>query len=88
MGKSLYDDCYIVMSEYGIQRMTKRQGQLKRGEIGIKVRISVPESCFAEPDVSVVVNVPESAIVHPKVEVEALPADAMIAEREERDGKD
>lgn len=67
---SIYDDCYIVMSEYGIQRMTKRPGALKRGEAAVRIRISMPESVFREPTISAYVDVPESAIVTPDVSVE------------------
>jgi hypothetical protein len=63
------DECFIVMSVYGIQRMTKRPGKLSRGEMAIKVRLVVPEHCFAEPDVQVTINVPESAIIKPDVAV-------------------
>lgn len=70
----LQDTCFIVMSQYGIQRMTKRQGSLQRGEIAVKVKLVVPESAFAEPDVSATITVPESAIIRPKVEVTAEPA--------------
>lgn len=63
------DTCYLVMSEYCIQRMTKRQGGLKRGEVAVRVSLVVPESCFAEPDVSATIDVPESAVIRPRVEV-------------------
>lgn len=63
------DDCCLVMSEYGIQRMTKRPGKLARGEIAVRVRLVVPESAFAEPAISAEINVPESAIIRPQVEV-------------------
>lgn len=72
MSKRIYDDCFIVMSAYGIERMTKRKGTLKRGEIAIRVRVTVPESCFAEPDVAATIEVPESAVIKPSVEVAAL----------------
>lgn len=66
------DTCFIVMSEYGIQRMTKRQGGLKRGEVAVKIRMAIPEQCFAEPDISVNIDVPLTAVIVPQVEVEVL----------------
>ncbi|MGE9115766.1 hypothetical protein, partial [Escherichia coli] len=63
------DTCYIVMSEYGIQRMTKRPGGLKRGEVAVRVSFLVPEACFAEPDVAATIDVPETAVIKPRVEV-------------------
>lgn len=74
MSSTIYDDCFIVMSEYGIQRMTKRIGQLNRGEVAVRIRLVMPNSAFSEPAISAVVNVPESAIIQPSVEVEALDA--------------
>lgn len=71
---NIADDCFLVMSEYGIQRMTKRKAGLKRGEIAVRVRLVVPERCFDEPDVSAEIVVPESAIIQPEVKVEVLDA--------------
>ena len=68
----IYDDCYIVMSEYGIQRMTKRPGKVGRGKIAVRIRIIVPESAFTEPAISAIVTVPESVIIPPTVEVQAI----------------
>jgi len=65
----LQDTCFIVMSQYGIQRMTKRQGSLQRGEIAVRVKLVVPETAFAEPDVSATITVPTSAIIKPAVQV-------------------
>lgn len=72
MGKTYYDDCYIVMSEYGIQRMTKRPGKLARGERAVRIRLVMPVAAFAQPDISATINVPESAIIAPEVAVEVL----------------
>lgn len=66
----IYDDCFLVMSAYGIERMTKRKGTLKRGEVSVRIRLSVPEECFSDPDFSAVIEVPESAVIRPKVDVE------------------
>lgn len=68
------DTCYLVMSAYGIVRMTKRKGSLRRGEIAVKVRLSVPEKCFDDPDVMVDIVVPESAAILPDVTVEVDPS--------------
>ncbi len=69
MADKIYDDCHIVMSKFGIERMTKRPGNLKRGEIAVRVRLHVPASAFTDPDVSAEIDVPESAIIQPRVEV-------------------
>jgi hypothetical protein len=72
---NIHDDCFIVMSKHGIQRMTKRPGTIQRGEIAVKVRLVVPTSAFVEPAISVSVTVPETAILQPNVTIEALPVD-------------
>lgn len=63
------DVCYIVLSEHGIQRMTKRQGGLKRGEVAVRIGITVPDSCLADPTIAAEVVVPASAVMHPDVTV-------------------
>ena len=70
MTDKVTDDCYIVMNDCGIQRMTKRPGKLARGEISVRVRLSVPESCFEEPAIMADIDVPEEAVRRPVVEVE------------------
>lgn len=70
--KSLYDDCYIVMSQYGIQRMTKRPGKLGRGEVSVRVRLTIPTKVFEEPMFSAMVTVPESVVLRPGASVEVL----------------
>jgi hypothetical protein len=64
------DSCYLVLSEYGIERMTKRPGTLKRGEVAVRVSVGIADSCFEQPAVSAHIDIPESAVIHPKVAVE------------------
>lgn len=68
------DDCYIVFSAYGVERMTKKRGSLKVGEISVRVRLSVPTKCLSLPTVSAVITVPESAINQPQVAVDVMEA--------------
>lgn len=72
MAKTLYDDCYIVMSEYGIQRMTKRKPALQGDEVAVKVRLHIPQSAFKEPDFSAELTVPESAVIAPEAHVQVV----------------
>lgn len=72
MSENYADDCFIIMSAYGIERMTKRKGMLKRGEIAVRIRLVVPARCFEQPDVSATIKVPESAVLQPEVAVELL----------------
>lgn len=66
----MFDSCYIVLSEYGIERMTKRRGQVKAGEVAVKIAINLPEGTFDEPEPDAVINVPKSALQGPDVTVE------------------
>lgn len=63
------DACYLVLSEYGIERMTKRQGSLKRGEVAVRVSVSIADRCFAEPAIAAHIDVPAAAVIHPQVDV-------------------
>lgn len=71
------DTAYIVVSPYGIERMTKRPPALAREELGVKVTITVPDGCFAKPFVAVGVDVPEDRVIHPTadVTVDEVPAE-------------
>ncbi len=72
MADSVYDDCWLVMSEYGIQRMTKRSGKLNKGERSVRIRLVMPKSAFVEPDISATVTVPDGAIFLPPVSVDVV----------------
>jgi len=69
---TIYDDCYIVMSEYGIQRMTKRPGVIKRGEVAVKVRLHIPESVFVEPALTAEISIPESMVIPTNVKIDVI----------------
>lgn len=84
MSDKIYDDCFIIMSEYGIQRMTKRPGKLARGEIAVRIRLHVPADCFDQPAISADIDVPESAIIKPQVEVQAHEAPPVAEPEEEK----
>lgn len=40
---------YLYADKWGINRMTKNLGQVKRGEIPIKLELEVSEQAFREP---------------------------------------
>lgn len=63
------DNCFLIVSEYGVERMTKRPPPLKGGEIAIAVTIDVPKELFIRPRVSAVVKVDPAAI--PPVDIDA-----------------
>ena len=63
------DSCYIVLSEYGIERMTKRQASLKRGEVAVRISLTVSDKAFAEPAITAQITIPDTAIIRPDVDV-------------------
>lgn len=40
---------YLYADKWGINRMTKNLGQVKRGEIPIKLELEISENAFREP---------------------------------------
>jgi hypothetical protein len=40
---------YLVINRRGVERMTKRLPELKRGEIPVKLTVSVADTAFREP---------------------------------------
>lgn len=43
------EDIYLVVSRYKTERMTKSLPSLKRGEIPVKIHLTVEDSAFREP---------------------------------------
>ena len=63
------DTCYLILSEFGIERMTKRQPSLKCGEIAVRVSVAIADKAFAEPMVAASLTIPEHAIIRPAIDV-------------------
>lgn len=76
------DECFLVMSEHGIERMTKRSGKLNRGEVSVKLSIGIPDSVFVQPTMVARITIPESAVIHPPVEVQVFDATPAPATQE------
>jgi hypothetical protein len=64
------DTCHLVLSVDGIKRMTKGAGSLQRGEVSVKIAVSIADICFGTPTVSASIDIPESAVIHPRVDVQ------------------
>lgn len=45
----MIETIYLYADQWGINRMTKNLGQVKRGEIPIKLELEVEETAFREP---------------------------------------
>ena len=67
------DTVYLIANDEGVLRMTKRPPTLNREEIGVCVRIAVPDSCFRSPLVSVSIDVPADRVITPRIEAEVIP---------------
>lgn len=66
------DVCYLVADSVGVVRMTKRAPVLGRREIGVMVRVTIPDSAFKAPYVQATLNVPEDSVIQPVVEMEVV----------------
>lgn len=66
------DSVYIVSDAWGVQKMTRREPVLSRGEVAVRVTITVPDNCFKNPIINAALDVPEDRVIEPRAEVEAL----------------
>lgn len=64
------DAVFLVVTRNGVARMTKREPDLGRDEIGVRVKIEVPDNCFRSPILNASINVPEDRVIQPRVELE------------------
>lgn len=69
------DSCHLVLSESGIERMTKKKPSLRRNEVAVKVTLSIADSAFSEPAITANITIPESAVIHPEITVDVQDAD-------------
>lgn len=79
---------HLVIARRGVIRMTKNKPDLARDEIGVGLRLSIPDSAFLAPFVFADLDVPEHAVVVPEicVEFEEPPASAIEARSVETEG--
>jgi hypothetical protein len=66
---------YIVANRQGVARLTKRAPFLDRGELGVAVKLSIPDECFKNPLLTVELDVPEGHVMQPTVTLETMPSD-------------
>lgn len=70
-------ELYLAVTADGSARMTRRRPNLARDEVGIRVKLSVPDSSFRSPVVLVNLAVPEDRVIMPEVQAEALAEDVL-----------
>jgi hypothetical protein len=66
------DEVYIVLTSTGATRMTKRPPYLSRSEVGVRIKITVPDNAFRSPILTVDLEVPDSHVVQPTIEVQTV----------------
>jgi hypothetical protein len=73
------EQVYLVISQDGVRRMTKRLPDLARSEVAIRLKITVPDACFRSLVVSADVEIPAERVITPVAEVEILEPEAADA---------
>lgn len=63
------DTIFLTCNRSGIVSMRKNAPYLNRGEIAVKLTLTVPSAIFESYIPSVEVSIPESAVIRPSVEV-------------------
>lgn len=63
---------YLIATSYGAGRMTKRRPSLARDEIGIRVRMTIPDGAFRSPILTVDLEVADDAVLQPEVAMEVV----------------
>jgi hypothetical protein len=66
------DTVHLIANSKGIVRMTKGIPSLRRDEIAVAVRVTIPADCFRSPLLTVNIDVPSDRIIIPTIEAEVL----------------
>jgi len=64
------DSCYLVFSDSGISRMSKRRPPLKAGDYAVLIKIDVPDEVFAASIPEATLKIPKENVVRPPIEME------------------
>lgn len=70
------DEFYLIATRDGMARMTKRQPALGRNEIGVRVRITIPDGAFRSPILTVALDVADAAVLQPEIAMEVAGPEA------------
>jgi hypothetical protein len=65
---------YIIATRNGIERMTKRSPYLGRGEIGVALKITIPDAAFTSPLIRAELDVQDEHVIQPTLTVEPIEA--------------
>jgi len=64
---------YLVATRFGVDRMTKRRPELGRNEVGVAIKITIPDGAFRSPVIEATLDVADGVVMQPIVTIEALP---------------
>lgn len=74
----MQDHFFIVVSQDGVCKMTKKEPALKSFERGIKLNISVPDDVFEITYITANINVKQEDIMSPEIEILAGEALSLV----------
>ncbi len=64
------DTVYLVLNADGVVRMTKRWPALAREEVGVQLKVSIPDDSFKSPVVAAHLDIPADRVIQPEIEME------------------
>ena len=67
---------FLIVDRTGGYRVTKRPPFLDRGEICLRLAVTIPDGCFQAPAIDVAVDVPVERVRPPEALVEIEDAEA------------
>ena len=67
---------FLIVARDGSYRVTKRPPYLDRGEICLRLGVTIPDACFQAPSIDVLVDVPADRVRAPEALVEVEDAEA------------
>lgn len=69
------DRVYIVANSEGCIRMTKREPQLYRGEVAVRLTVMIPDENFKNPILEAAADVAPDQVIHSAVGVDVEDSD-------------
>ena len=67
------DTVYLVLNADGVVRMTKRWPSLAREEVGVQVKVTIPDDSFKAPVLGATLDIPPDRIIQPDLTIEVEP---------------
>lgn len=64
------DTVYLVLNPEGVVRMTKRWPSLAREEVGVQVRVTIPDNSFKAPILAATLDIPPDRVIQPTIAIE------------------